>query len=190
MQSSAMKKWFYYPVICLLTLLATAEAKAQNFNTWTADPPAPITPRRKRPASKPKPTPVVRDTVAIEVPKVEQSRLIKRGLTQRMKAHKPLEEDNTSVEFFANNSRYPTAAAMAGAQGNVLIRLQIAPDGHVSRTSVVAVEPRPIPGYNTNMPPAAMDALANEAQRVFRMLKFEPASSTSEEELSASFSLQ
>lgn len=185
-----MKKWFYVPGGCLLTMLSIVDAQAQNFNTWTADPPAPITPLRKRPRSKPKPAPVLRDTVAAEVPTVEQSRLIKRGLTQRMREHRPLEEDNTSVEFFANNSRYPTAAAMAGAQGNVLIRLQIAPDGHVSRTSVVAVEPRPIPGYSKQVPPAAMDALANEAQRVFRMLKFEPATRSTEEELSASFSLQ
>jgi len=184
-----MKKGFYFLGVFVL-LLTAAEAQAQNFNTWTADPPAPITPLRKRPAPKPKPKPVLSDTVAIEVPKVKQSKLIKRGLTQRMKAHKPLEEDSISVVFFARNSQYPTAAAMAGAQGNVLIRLQVAPDGHVSRTSVVAVEPRPIPGYSNKVPTAAMDALANEAQRVFRMLKFEPASGTSEEELSASFSLQ
>jgi len=185
-----MTKGLYFLGVCVLLLLTAAEAQAQNFNTWTAAPPVPITPLRKRPAPKPKPKPVPSDTVAIEVPKVEQSRPIKRGLTQRMKAHKPLEEDNTSVEFFRDNSQYPTAAAMAGAQGNVLIRLQVAPDGHVSRTSVVTVEPHPIPGYVDKVPPAAMDALANEAQRVFRMLKFEPASSTSEEELSASFSLQ
>jgi len=199
-----MKRWLLSIVVLLLALLTAPELRAQgSFNHWTAAPPAPIEPLHKRVRSKPKP---VKDTVATaavaptaapvvaplvaEVPKVKQSKLIKRGLTQRMREHRPLEEDSISVVFFAQNSQYPNEAAKAGAQGNVVIRLQVAPDGAVSQTSVVALEPRPMPGWNYQVPPAAMQALANEAQRVFRMLRFEPAKKSSQEELSASFSLQ
>lgn len=186
-----MKKWFPATVaLLLLVLLAAPEVRAQNsFNYWTADPPAPITPLHKRPRSKPVPA---KDTVVVaaEVPRVKQSKLIKRGLTQRMREHRPLEEDSISVVFFAQNSQYPNEAAKAGAQGNVVIRLEVAPNGSVSRTSVVSMDPRPLPGWNNTIPPSAMQALANEAQRVFRMLQFEPATRTSQEELSASFSLQ
>lgn len=198
-----MKRWLLPAIVLLLTLLAAPELRAQgSFNYWTADPPAPIEPLHKRPRSKPKPAkdtvttaavapaPAAAPVVAAEVPRVKQSKLIKRGLTQRMREHRPLEEDSISVVFFAQNSQYPDQAAKAGAQGNVVIRLEVAPDGAVSRTSVVALEPRPMPGWNYQVPPAAMQALANEAQRVFRMLRFEPAKKSSQEELSASFSLQ
>ena len=170
-------------------LLAAPTLRAQtSYNRWSADPPDAITPLRKR--ARPQPT---KDTVAAvtaEVPKVKQSKLIKRGLTQRMRERRPLAEDSISVVFFAQNSQYPDAAAQAGAQGNVVIRLDVAPDGAVSHTSVVALEPRPVPGGSYAVPPAAMQALASEAERVFRMLRFEPAAKLTHEELSASFSLQ
>ena len=187
-----MKRWLPSVIVLLLLLLAAPALRAQtSYNRWSADPPDAITPLRKR--ARAKPAPAVKDTVAVvaaEVPRVKQSKLIKRGLTQRMRERRPLAEDSISVVFFAQNSQYPDEAARAGAQGNVVIRLDVAPDGAVSHTSVVAMEPRPVPGVSYEVPPAAMQALASEAERVFRMLRFEPAAKSTHEELSASFSLQ
>ena len=184
-----MKRWLPSVTVLLLSLLAAPALRAQtSYNRWSADPPDAITPLRKRARAKPAPDTVA--AVAAQVPRVKQSKLIKRGLTQRMRERRPLAEDSISVVFFAQNSQYPDVAAQAGAQGNVVIRLDVAPDGAVSHTSVVAMEPRPVPGANYAVPPAAMQALASEAERVFRMLRFEPAARSTHEELSASFSLQ
>ncbi|HEX8349968.1 MAG TPA: energy transducer TonB [Hymenobacter sp.] len=195
-----MKRWFY----ALVTVLLAAPAvQAQNrFNQWTAAPAAPITPlpRKVRPAkvappaeaaatTKPTAAPAPVVASAAEEPAVKQSKLIKRGLTERMRQHKPLAEDSISVVFFNQNSRYPDAAVQAGAQGNVVIKLEIKPDGMVSKTSVVAMQPKVVAGRTEIVPVAAMQSLADEAQRIFRMLRFEPAGRTSVEELTASFSL-
>jgi len=183
-----MRKWFY----ALVTLLLAAPAvQAQNsFNIWTADPAAPITrqPRKARPV-KEAPVAEAPPVKMAEEPRVKQSKLIKRGLTQRMHEHKPLAEDSVSMVFFRENSRYPVAAQKAGAEGSVVIKLEIKPDGEVSKTSVVALQPRVVAGRTTEVPVAAMQSLADEAQRIFRMLRFEPATRTSVEELTASFSL-
>ncbi|WP_324678890.1 energy transducer TonB [Hymenobacter sp. GOD-10R] len=186
-----MRKWFYALVALLL---AAPAVQAQNsYNIWTADPAAPITPLRKktRPV-KPAPAPVVAAAPAkpaAEEPRVKQSKLIKRGLTQRMHEHKPLAEDSVSMVFFRENSRYPVEAQKAGAQGSVVIKLEIQPDGEVSKTSILSMQPRVVAGRAETVPVAAMQSLADEAQRIFRMLRFEPAARTSVEELTASFSL-
>jgi len=186
-----MKKWFYTLVALLL---AAPALQAQNsFNIWTADRAAPIDHRhRKTRAVKPKPEPPVVEAAPVkpaEEPLVKQSKLIKRGLTQRMHEHKPLAEDSVSMVFFRENSRYPVEAQKAGAQGSVVIKLEIKPDGEVSKTSIVSMQPRVVAGRTATVPVAAMQSLADEAQRIFRMLRFEPAQRTSVEELTASFSL-
>lgn len=198
-----MKKWFY--ALVALVLAAPAVQAQNSFNIWTADKPAPIEPlRRKTRPVKAAPAPVVEaapvkaapaPVVAaapvkpVEEPMVKQTKLIKRGLTQRMHEHKPLAEDSVSMVFFRENSRYPLAAQKAGAQGSVVIKIEIKPDGEVSKTSIVAMQPKVVPGRTTEVPVAAMQSLADEAQRIFRMLRFEPATRTSVEELTASFSL-
>jgi outer membrane biosynthesis protein TonB len=199
-----MKRWFYALVAVLL--VAPAVQAQNSFNHWTAAPPAPITPLPKKvrpakvapatevtpvakPAAAPEAPPAPAAAPADEEPIVKQSKLIKRGLTERMRQHQPLEEDNVSVIFFNQNSRYPDAALRAGAQGNVVIKLEIKPDGVVSKTSVVAMQPKVVAGRKEIVPVAAMQSLADEAQRIFRMLRFEPAPRTSVEELTASFSL-
>ena len=184
-----MRKWFYALVALLL---AAPAVQAQNsFNIWTTERSAPTPPVRKARPVKPAPAPVVEAAPVkpIEEPLVKQSKLIKRGLTQRMHEHKPLAEDSVSMVFFRENSRYPIAAQKAGAQGSVVIKLEIKPDGEVSKTSVVAMQPKVVAGRTTEVPVAAMQSLADEAQRIFRMLRFEPAQRTSVEELTASFSL-
>jgi outer membrane biosynthesis protein TonB len=196
-----------YTVVVGIAMVLTAHvAQAQNsYNIWTAAPPAPITPlaKKQRPAPKAVPDPVapaVAPTApqaaapaappVISTPIVKQSKLLKRGLTIRMRENRPLSEDSVSMVFFAQNSEYPPVAIKAGAQGRVVIKLKIAPNGEVSSTSVVAMEPRAMPGWSSQVPASAMQALASEAQRVFQMLRFEPAAKASEEELMANFSLQ
>jgi hypothetical protein len=101
-----------------------------------------------------------------------------------------LPEDSISMVFFSQNSRYPASAVQARAEAKVVIRLQVAPNGRVSRTSVVALTPAPNPYRDGPVPAPALQSLADEAQRVFRMLRFEPGPQTSEEDLSANFSIQ
>ncbi|GGF07540.1 energy transducer TonB [Hymenobacter cavernae] len=185
-----MRKWFY---ALAALLLAVPAVQAQNsFNIWTAAPAAPITPlpKKVRPAKvAPPATEAAPAAQPVEEPVVKQSKLIKRGLTQRVREHKPLAEDSVSMVFFRENSRYPVAAQKAGAEGSVVIKLEIKPDGMVSKTSVVAMQPRVVAGRRETVPVAAMQSLADEAQRIFRMLRFEPATRASVEELTASFSL-
>ncbi|QDA61895.1 energy transducer TonB [Hymenobacter jejuensis] len=199
-----MRKRFIV-VIGVAMMLADHAAQAQNsFNQWTAAPPAPITPLAKKQRSAPKtaPVPIITPPPApaaappvvappvASTPVVKQSKLLKRGLTMRMRENRPLSEDSVSMVFFAQNSEYPPVAIQARAQGKVIIKLKIAPSGEVSSTSVVAMEPRSLPGWDNKVPASAMQALASEAQRVFQMLRFEPATKTTEEELMANFSLQ
>lgn len=182
--------WYALLLACWLLGLAAPAAQAQNsYNRWTAQPPATIQPLPKRqPAAPPKPAAPAPDTT--EAPRVAQSKLLKRGLGSRMRQGQSLAEDSISMVFFAQNSRYPAAAVQARAEAKVVIRLQVAPDGRVSRTSVVALTPAPNPYRAGPVPAPALQALANEAQRVFRMLRFEPGPQTSEEDLSANFSIQ
>lgn len=173
----------------LLALMAAPAARAQgSYNRWTAQPPAAIEPlQKKQRAAKPQPA-VVPDTT--EQPRVAQSKLLKRGLGSRMRQGQSLPEDSISMVFFSQNSRYPSAAVQARAEAKVVIRLQVAPNGRVSRTSVVTLTPAPNPYRDGPVPAPALQALADEAQRVFRMLRFEPGPQTSEEDLSANFSIQ
>jgi hypothetical protein len=174
----------------LLALLAAPTARAQgSYNRWTAQPPAAIEPlQKKQRAAKPQPATVAPDTT--EQPRVAQSKLLKRGLGSRMRQGQSLAEDSISMVFFSQNSRYPSVAVQARAEAKVVIRLQVAPNGRVSRTSVVALTPAPNPYRDGPLPAPALQALAEEAQRVFRMLRFEPGPQTSEEDLSANFSIQ
>ena len=182
--------WYALLVAGLLLVLTAPAAQAQtSYNRWTAQPPATITPLpKKQPAAKPQPPAPAPDTT--EAPRVAQSKLLKRGLGGRMRQGHSLPEDSISMVFFSQNSRYPSAAVQARAEAKVVIRLQVAPDGRVSRTSVVALTPAPNPYREGPVPAPALQALAAEAQRVFRMLRFEPGPQTSEEDLSANFSIQ
>jgi hypothetical protein len=172
----------------LFILLLAPAAKAQNsYNRWTAQPPAAIEPLQKKQRA-PKPQAPAFDTT--EAPRVAQSKLLKRGLGSRMRQGQSLPEDSISMVFFSQNSRYPAPAVQARAEAKVVIRLQVAPNGRVSRTSVVALTPAPSPYRDGPVPAPALQALADEAQRVFRMLRFEPGPQTSEEDLSANFSIQ
>lgn len=185
---SLQQPWYALLLSSLLVLFLAPAAQAQNsYNRWTAQPPATIEPLQKKQRA-PKPQAAPPDTT--EKPRVAQSKLLKRGLGSRMRQGQSLPEDSISMVFFSQNSRYPSPAVQARAEAKVVIRLQVAPNGRVSRTSVVALTPAPNPYRDGPVPAPALQALADEAQRVFRMLRFEPGPQTSEEDLSANFSIQ
>ncbi|WP_218779761.1 energy transducer TonB [Hymenobacter crusticola] len=184
-------------------LLAAPACFAQNsFNRWV--PPTP--------ASASEPTTVRRGSVALKAKAREeekaksvaerrekdslqlasgQSVTLRRGLGQRLRQTSYSKEDAGFYDFTWEHLQYPPTALRAGLTGQVMVRLEVGPDGDVTNTVITSDDihqsGKPEKGASAT---AGREAMRSNAQKLLYGLRFEPAPSTTQEEVPVRYVMQ
>ena len=208
MLSKALPATPLNPIRLLLagTLLLVSQASfAQNsFNRWE--------PATATPTPTPNKSTVTRGSVALKAKAREeekakalaerqakdslqltkgQSITLRRGLGQRLRKSTYSKEDAGYYDFAWQHLQYPPTALRAGLTGEVIVRLEVGPDGDVTNSVVTGDDihqsAKPEKGASTT---AGRDAMRNNAKQLLYGLRFEPAPSTTQEEVPVRYVMQ
>ncbi|OWP64070.1 hypothetical protein CDA63_06295 [Hymenobacter amundsenii] len=111
-----------------------------------------------------------------------KSPLVKRGISQPTRNELAAAKATGYAHFVGNNIKWPIEALKAQTEGVITLRLAVDEAGNVLSAQVVG----------STVPAGAVGeaALQEEARRVFRQLRFEPAAGATEEEVKVSFIVQ
>lgn len=144
-----------------------ASAQSAAYNRWEARPAAPV---------KPKP------------PVPPAALRLQRGIGERLASQRRLPIDSLFFRYMWGKIKYPSAALRAGLEGQVSVRLTIAPDGTVADAQGAGTRLMPLFGEITPQAKAEAEAqLLQEARRVLSGLLFESAAASTEETLTVNY---
>ncbi|WP_375435421.1 energy transducer TonB [uncultured Hymenobacter sp.] len=182
-------------LLLLILLLVGNSALAQtSFNRWDAQPmptPKPTASAKQR-GSQIVQAKVRQDSLArIQqvrndslrlVADLAQIPLLPRGIGRRIKENQTVSGDNNYYEYIRKGIRYPSEAIRAETEGQVIMRLKINTSGNVVSAIVI----------DNTIPPASVgrDEMVRQADFLLHQLRFEPAASNTEEELSVAYKIQ
>jgi hypothetical protein len=187
-------------------LLAAQASFAQNsFNRWEATPvttPTPGKARAKRAAAQPdqqeksqeqeKAQALVQRRMQDSLQLAKgQSATLRRGLGQRLRQTAYSKEDAGYYDFAWQHLQYPPTALRAGLTGQVMVRLDVGPDGDVTNSVVTGDDihqnAKPEKGASAT---AGRQAMRKNAQQLLWGLRFEPAPSATQEEIPVRYVVQ
>lgn len=182
-------------LLLLIVLLFGKSASAQtSFNRWDAQPipnPKPTASTKQRGSqivqAKARQDSLARiqqmrnDSLRL-IADLAQIPLLPRGIGQRIKENQTVPGDNNYYEYIRKGIRYPSKAIRAETEGQVVMRLKINASGHVVDATVI----------DNTIPPASVgrDEMVRQANFLLHQLRFEPAASSTEEELSVAYKIQ
>lgn len=156
----------------LLLLLPSMPAVAQSsYNRWEA-----------LPVAAPPPGTKGRQDSLHRAAFWAKSPLVKRGTGQLTRDEPAAAKATGYGHFVGNTMKYPIEALKAGTEGLVTLRLAVDEAGNVLSAQVV--------GSTIPTGAGGEAAMLEEARRVFRQLRFEPAAAATEEEVKATFTTQ
>lgn len=176
---------------------------AQNsFNRWVPDTPGatsePTTARRGSVALKAKAREEEKVKAVAERHAKDslqlasgQSVTLRRGLGQRLRQASYSKEDAGFYDFTWEHLQYPPTALRAGLTGQVMVRLEVGPDGDVTNSVVTSDDihqsAKSEKGASIT---AGREAMRSNAQKLLYGLRFETAPSTTQEEVPVRFVMQ
>lgn len=119
---------------------------------------------------------------SVRIAAIAAPTLLKRGIGQRLQSKLLLPEDNWYFVYVGRVVRYPMEALRAQTEGDVKMKVLVDPNGKVMHIKLVE---------STILPGAVGAAIMiQQVRSVFRQLRFEPASSSTEEEMKISYKIQ
>ncbi|MCB2377107.1 hypothetical protein LGH70_05910 [Hymenobacter sp. BT635] len=179
----------------VLVLVLSAPAWAQNgLNRWDARPvpipkPAVSAAQRSKQLAQAKSSRdslgrvqmLRRDSLRIAA-RAAAAPVLQRGIGQRLKAKNAMPEDNKYYEYIRTSIRYPVMALRYLVEGDITMELTIDATGQVTAVKELA---------NTIPPGAAdRDVMVQQVRLLLAQLHFEPASTTTEEEITVRYAFQ
>ncbi|WP_460621497.1 energy transducer TonB [Hymenobacter tenuis] len=165
-----------------------------QFNRWQAQPvatPRPAYSSAQRGASIVRAKAVQDSVAALQRQRQDSLRiaavadkmpLLQRGLGQRIKDKKVLAEDTRYSGYVRPLLNYPVEALRAQTEGDITFKLLLDATGKVVRMHLV----------ESTIPPGAVGetSMVQQARLILRQLRFEPATTTSEEEFTIGYKIQ
>ncbi|WP_324678888.1 energy transducer TonB [Hymenobacter sp. GOD-10R] len=120
-----------------------------------------------------------------------QSVTLRRGLGQRLRQNSYSKEDAGFYDFTWEHLQYPPTALRAGLTGQVMVRLEVNPDGGVTNSTVTGDDIHQSAKSEKGASTAAgREAMRHNAQQLLLGLRFEPAPSTTQEEVPIRYVMQ
>ena len=120
-----------------------------------------------------------------------QSVTLRRGLGQRLRQTSYSKEDAGFYDFTWEHLQYPPTALRAGLTGQVMVRLEVSPEGGVTNSVVTSDDiHQSAKSEKGASATAGREAMRQNAQQLLRGLRFEPAPSTTQEEVPVRYVMQ
>jgi len=185
-------------------LLAAQASFAQNsFNRWEAAPATPPTtgkPAGMRGSAGLKAKAREEEKAQAVAKRQEQDSLqvatgksvtLRRGLGQRLRQRSYSKEDAGYYDFAWQHLQFPPTALRAGLTGQVMVRLEVSPDGDVTKSVVTGDDiHQSAHSEKGASPTAGREAMRHNAEQLLWGLHFEPAPSATLEEVPVRYVMQ